>query len=48
MNDGEFIDKSEPPHKKRDVFVFFDNTDKRRAPDDARTLMAKLNKSSAG
>jgi len=48
VNDGEFIDKSEPPHKKRDVFVFFDNTDKRRAPDDARTLMAKLNKSSAG
>jgi uncharacterized protein YecE (DUF72 family) len=24
------------------VFVYFDNTDKRRAPDDAQTLMRKL------
>jgi uncharacterized protein YecE (DUF72 family) len=24
------------------VYVYFDNTDKRRAPDDAQTLMRKL------
>lgn len=43
MEDGAFagdpVDGSATP---RDVFVFFDNTDKRRAPRDAQRLMEKL------
>jgi uncharacterized protein YecE (DUF72 family) len=31
-----------PRAARRDVFVYFDNTDKRRAPDDAQTLMRKI------
>lgn len=43
MQDGRFADprhKAKP--KARDVFVFFDNTDKLRAPEDARGLMRRL------
>lgn len=42
MSDGEFAGTSEAKAKPRDVFMYFDNTDKLRAPDDARTLIAKL------
>jgi len=42
MSDGDFAGKPETKAKPRDVFMYFDNTDKLRAPDDARTLMAKL------
>jgi uncharacterized protein YecE (DUF72 family) len=46
MTDGNFIDgksssRSSKP-RRRDVYVYFDNTDKRRAPDDARALMRRL------
>ncbi|CAA0096501.1 Uncharacterised protein [Starkeya nomas] len=42
MKDGDFIGSPERHPKPRDVFVFFDNTDKRHAPDDARRLMRRL------
>jgi uncharacterized protein YecE (DUF72 family) len=35
------IDKARLRRAKRDVFVFFDNDRKVRAPYDARTLIAK-------
>ncbi len=42
--DGEFIarDGGKGDGVARDVFVFFDNTDKRRAPEDAKGLMRWL------
>ncbi len=43
MHDGDFAAPTrEQNAKPRDVFVFFDNTDKLRAPTDALTLMKKL------
>ncbi|MCX5480211.1 DUF72 domain-containing protein [Kaistia geumhonensis] len=40
MGDGEFAGAKEALARPRDVFVFFDNTDKLHAPDDARRLAA--------
>lgn len=42
MLDGEFADKPSKRTKPRDVFLYFDNTDKLRAPGDARALMEHL------
>jgi uncharacterized protein YecE (DUF72 family) len=42
MHDGEFAGRQVRRRKKRDVFMFFDNTDKLRAPDDAQALMRRL------
>lgn len=42
MCDGDFAGPAAGPMKRRDVFVFFDNTDKLRAPQDALALMKKL------
>ncbi len=42
MLDGDFIEASTPPPGCRDVFLYFDNTDKSRAPHDARALMRRL------
>lgn len=42
VGDGSFAGERSEPHRPRDVFLFFDNTDKLRAPDNARSLMAKL------
>jgi uncharacterized protein YecE (DUF72 family) len=43
MKDGEFVgDPHAAPAQPRDVFLFFDNTDKRHAPADASALMRML------
>lgn len=42
MTDGTFIDAAASKPRRRDVYVYFDNTDKRRAPTDARALMRRL------
>ena len=42
MHDGEFASPEAAPAKCRDVFIYFDNTDKLRAPRDAQALMEKL------
>jgi uncharacterized protein YecE (DUF72 family) len=42
MRDGCFITSKQIKNTRRDVFVFFDNTDKLRAPRDAQALMKKL------
>jgi uncharacterized protein YecE (DUF72 family) len=43
VTDGDFVAPGDPaPPAKRDVFLFFDNTDKLHAPDDARALMRDL------
>jgi uncharacterized protein YecE (DUF72 family) len=42
MHDGRFADADAGTDRPRDTFVFFDNTDKQRAPGDALTLRAKL------
>ena len=43
MRDGEFAGDAEAARAQpRDVFLFFDNTDKLHAPDDAATLMRML------
>lgn len=40
---ARLISKEKPPEReRRDVFCYFDNTDKRHAPDNARELMALL------
>ncbi|MFD2265548.1 DUF72 domain-containing protein [Lacibacterium aquatile] len=41
MTDGDFIGGGLSP-AKRPVFLFFDNTDKLHAPDNARVLMARM------
>lgn len=38
MEDGEFAGRGLGRRRRRDVFVYFDNTDKRHAPDNARAL----------
>jgi uncharacterized protein YecE (DUF72 family) len=41
--DARLISKAKPPRRAtRDVYCYFDNTDKLHAPDNARELMAKL------
>ncbi|MBE9607005.1 DUF72 domain-containing protein [Acetobacteraceae bacterium H6797] len=42
MRDGEFVLPPKGKEKARDVFLFFDNTDKLHAPDDAHALMRRL------
>jgi uncharacterized protein YecE (DUF72 family) len=42
MRDGNFVDAPLADRRRRDVFVFFDNTDKLEAPGNARELMAAL------
>lgn len=42
MRDGDFAGGENPADTPRDVFVFFDNTDKLHAPDDAGRLMEML------
>ncbi len=42
MRDGCFVDTKRIKAAPRDVFLFFDNTDKLHAPDDARGLMKRL------
>ena len=42
MTDGEFVTPPLTDGKPRDVFLFFDNTDKLMAPGDARGLMRRL------
>ena len=42
MTDGEFITPVVRDHRRREVFLFFDNTDKLKAPGDARGLMRRL------
>ncbi|MCC7272714.1 MAG: DUF72 domain-containing protein [Alphaproteobacteria bacterium] len=42
MTDGEFAGRGHGSARRRDVFVYFDNTDKLRAPDDARGLVRRL------
>ena len=42
MDDGEFISDVRAPDRPRDVFLFFDNTDGFRAPDDALAMMREL------
>ncbi len=42
MTDGYFVDAEQPKRQPRDVFVYFDNTDKLQAPKDALSLMRLL------
>jgi uncharacterized protein YecE (DUF72 family) len=42
MHDGDFVEPVPPDAQPRDVFLYFDNTDKLRAPDDARALMRRV------
>jgi uncharacterized protein YecE (DUF72 family) len=42
MTDGHFISTRQPRRRRRDVFVYFDNTDKLQAPKDALSLMRLL------
>lgn len=42
MRDGEFVSGTAGKAKRRDVFLYFDNTDKLRAPYDAQALMQRL------
>jgi uncharacterized protein YecE (DUF72 family) len=42
MRDGTFVTAPLRDHKARDVFLFFDNTDKLHAPGNARELMRRL------
>jgi uncharacterized protein YecE (DUF72 family) len=40
--EGDFAAQARPDHRHRDVFLFFDNTDKLQAPKNARSLMERL------
>lgn len=42
MRDGVFASGRPGPKRRRDVFVFFDNTDKQMAPADARALQDRV------
>lgn len=42
MTDGHFITTRQPRRRPRDVFIYFDNTDKLQAPKDALSLMRLL------
>jgi uncharacterized protein YecE (DUF72 family) len=48
MADGEFVTAPLDDRKPREVFCFFDNTDKLHAPDDAHRLMARLGLDAGG
>jgi uncharacterized protein YecE (DUF72 family) len=48
MTDGNFVTAPVADGRPRDVFLFFDNTDKLQAPGDARALMARLGVAPAG
>ncbi len=39
MADGDFAGRTQGRARKRDVFLFFDNTDKLHAPDNAQSMM---------
>jgi len=43
MRDGNFVTAPLDDGRRRDVFLFFDNTDKLKAPGDAEGLMRRLN-----
>lgn len=47
MTDGRFIDNQRKSRPPRDVFVYFDNTDKLHAPDDAQSMMERLGQTPA-
>lgn len=42
MLDGECIDQPSKRTKRRDVYLYFDDTDKLRTPHDAQALMRRL------
>jgi uncharacterized protein YecE (DUF72 family) len=42
MTDGHFVSPKQPKPRPRDVFFYFDNTDKLQAPKDALALMKQL------
>ncbi len=42
MTDGHFVSSRQPRPRPRDVFFYFDNTDKLQAPKDALSLMRML------
>jgi len=42
MTDGHFITARQPRRRRRDVFIYFDNTAKLQAPKDALSLMRLL------
>ena len=42
MEDGEFVGRSTAPDRPRDVYLYFDNTDGHRAPEDALAIMREL------
>ena len=42
MTDGHFILEQAAASRRRDVFLYFDNTDKLQAPKDALSLMRLL------
>ncbi len=42
MTDGSFAGRGLGPARRREVFVFFDNTDKLKAPGDAEGLIARV------
>ncbi len=42
MNDGDFVSATRAADRPRDVYLFFDNTDGLRAPDDALAIMREL------
>ncbi|MEP9379699.1 DUF72 domain-containing protein [Aquabacter sp. CN5-332] len=48
MKDGRFIAPTRADRKKRDVFLYFDNTDKLHAPEDAQFLMRLLGQEPGG
>jgi uncharacterized protein YecE (DUF72 family) len=48
MTDGNFVTPPVDDGRPREVFLFFDNTDKLQAPGDARALMARLGVAPAG
>jgi uncharacterized protein YecE (DUF72 family) len=48
MRDGNFVTPPMADGQPRDVYVFFDNTDKLMAPDNARELMERLGVAASG
>jgi uncharacterized protein YecE (DUF72 family) len=48
MTDGIFAGRKSTKNRPRDVYVYFDNTDKLHAPDNARDLMRQLEERSHG
>jgi len=48
MRDGNFVTPPRADGRQRDVFIFFDNTDKLAAPGNARGLMHRLGVEPAG